>query len=316
MTPTDGGDRASRGNTVGTGEYWEGLVSSTCHDIQEWSAGGGRLLGFLRRHPRRCLATIRGIARLPRLEGVFSRDVEGRALREAVYDGRIPLGPFTHKSVLVLPDEPHQYSEGGSKQTLRRKSRKATKLGVRCKRVDCPEERRTLVAQATAWERTQPDERYRKEDADNDDLLQFGLWLTAYRHPDEYLMLCVVPVDGEWANLRHFRTIGQGDGQTEARYLLMQALVEELVNRGVRYLLDGRAPAGLPNGLRHFQRMVGFRIHRVGGRFTTDPTPVRGVRPRPDAPAVPEPRNGHTGSSPAAAPRGRSGTTPAPRSAP
>jgi hypothetical protein len=249
-------------------EVPEETVSATCHDIQEWVTDGGSLPSFLLHHPRRVLATVRAIGRLPRLEGVFSRNVEGRALEDAVRDGKIPLGPLTHKSVLVLPDEPGRYSSGGSKQTLRRKVRKATKLGVRWKVVDCPEERRELLGLATSWERTQPDDRYRKEDADNDDLLAFGLWLAAYREPGEYLLLCVAPVDGQWANLRHYRTVGQGEAQSEARYLLMEALVEELVGRGVRYLVDGRAPAGLPNGLRHFQRMVGFRIHRVRCRFT------------------------------------------------
>ena len=220
---------------------------------------------------------VRAIGRLPRLEGVFTRNAEGRAVAAALRDGRFPLGPLAHKSVLVLPDEPGQYSLGPSKQTLRRKARKATKHGVRWKLVESVDERRELVSLATSWERTQPDDRYRKEDADNDDLLGFGLWLAAYREPGEYLLLCVVPVDGAWASLRHYRTIGVGEAQSEARYLLMEALVEELVRRGVRYLLDGRAPAGLPNGLRHFQRMVGFRIHRVRCRFAHAPA-VHAVR--------------------------------------
>ncbi len=260
MTTNEG--RTSRTSSA---EVAEETVSATCHDIQEWVTAGGSLPSFLAHHPRRVLTTLRAVGRLPRLEGVFSGTVEGRALADAMRDGKIPLGPLTHKSVLVLPDEPGQYSLGPSKQTLRRKSRKATKLGVTWKLVESAAERRELVRLATSWERTQPDDRYRKEDADNDDLLDFGLWLAACREPGEYLLLCVVPVDGQWASLRHYRTIGLGDAQSEARYLLMEVLVEELVKRGVRYLLDGRAPAGLPNGLRHFQRMVGFRIHRVRG---------------------------------------------------
>jgi hypothetical protein len=259
-------------------EVWEETVSTTCHDIQEWVTSGGSLASFLVRRPGRVVGMLRAVARLPRIEGVFSRDAEGRALEDAVHDGRVPLGPLTHKSVLVLPEEPGQYACGGSKQTLRRKARTATRLGVRWKVVDDAEERHRLLARATAWERVQPDERYRNEDADNDDLLEFGLWLAAYREPGEYLLLCVAPVDGQWANLRHYRTIGLGEAQSTARYLLMEALVEELVRRGVRYLLDGRAPAGLPNGLRHFQRIVGFRVHRVRGRFVDRPTPA--TRPR------------------------------------
>ena len=32
---------------------------------------------------------------------------------------------------------------------------------------------------------------------------------------------------------------------------------------GVHYLVDHSSPIGLSNGLRHFQRMLGFRINRV-----------------------------------------------------
>ena len=39
--------------------------------------------------------------------------------------------------------------------------------------------------------------------------------------------------------------------------------VERLRAEGVRHLVDTRSPAELPNGLRHFQRMLGFRICRV-----------------------------------------------------
>ena len=44
---------------------------------------------------------------------------------------------------------------------------------------------------------------------------------------------------------------------------MTQVLVEQLVALGVRYLVDQSSPIGLSNGLRHFQRMLGFRIHRV-----------------------------------------------------
>jgi hypothetical protein len=60
----------------------------------------------------------------------------------------------------------------------------------------------------------------------------------------------------------YFRTLGIGKEQSNARYLMTEVLVEHLVERGVRYLLDGGSLA-LPNGIRHFQRMVGFRVCRI-----------------------------------------------------
>jgi hypothetical protein len=44
---------------------------------------------------------------------------------------------------------------------------------------------------------------------------------------------------------------------------MTHALVAELSRRGVRWLLDTEAPGAQTNGLRHFQRMVGFRYVRV-----------------------------------------------------
>ena len=53
------------------------------------------------------------------------------------------------------------------------------------------------------------------------------------------------------------------DAHSDARYLASSALVAELARHGVRYLLDTATPAEQTNGLRHFQRMVGFRYARV-----------------------------------------------------
>ena len=42
-----------------------------------------------------------------------------------------------------------------------------------------------------------------------------------------------------------------------------QAVVERLAGEGVRYLVDEIGPSELSNGLRHFQRMLGYRIARI-----------------------------------------------------
>jgi hypothetical protein len=43
---------------------------------------------------------------------------------------------------------------------------------------------------------------------------------------------------------------------------MTDVLVEHLVDRGVRFLADGGSLA-IPNGIRHFQRMLGFHIVRI-----------------------------------------------------
>jgi hypothetical protein len=163
---------------------------------------------------------------------------------------------------LSLPTEAGQYSLGASKQTLRRKVRRAQKLGVRWAEVSDPQERQELLKLAEDYERTHPDETYRNPNPDISDLLRFQLWLAAYSAEGHPLLLSVTPVDGELATLAYFRTLGAGEEQSNARYLMTEILVEHLVGCGVRILLDGGSLA-MPNGRRHFQRMLGFRIVRV-----------------------------------------------------
>ena len=124
-----------------------------------------------------------------------------------------------------------------------------------------PLERKRLLLLAEAWERDRPSED--ASDVSNVGLERHRLWLAAFSADETPIHLAVIPIDGEWAALRYFRNIGEGAEQSVTRYLMMQALVEELSARRVRYLVDAIAPARLPNGVRHFQRMVGFRIFRV-----------------------------------------------------
>jgi hypothetical protein len=165
-------------------------------------------------------------------------------------------------AALRLPPEPGQYSLGASKQTLRRKVRQARRLGVHWAEVTEPQAREELLKLAEEYERTHPNETYRNSNPDLDDLLSLPLWLAAYSADGRPLLLSVTPVDCEFAVLCYFRTMGVGDEYSTARYLMTEILAENLIPRGVRYLVDPGSPA-IPNGLRHFQRMIGFRTVRI-----------------------------------------------------
>jgi hypothetical protein len=140
--------------------------------------------------------------------------------------------------------------------------RYAQRLGVSWAEVNDTQERFRLLELADRYERTHPNIIYRNPNPDNSHLLPYRLWLAAYSAEGRPLLLSVSAVDGDLALLSHFRTLGCGQEQSNARYLMMQVLVESLVSRGVRYLLDSGSPA-MPSGLRHFQRMLGFRIVRI-----------------------------------------------------
>ena len=77
------------------------------------------------------------------------------------------------------------------------------------------------------------------------------------------MLLAVIPVDGPFATLRYFRTLGAGDAYSLSRYLATHAVVTERTARAVRWLLDTAPSGGQTNGVRHFQRMVGFRYVRL-----------------------------------------------------
>lgn len=235
--------------------FWDSYVA----------AGRGRLR-FVLRHPVLALLAAVAVARLPVLRPALGPDSPGRRAVSEVL-GRRGVGPVRlgalGPAVLELPDEPGSYDQGRRRQTLRRKVRAAQKLGVACRPVHDPVERRALLEAANTAETEHPDPTYRVARPDNDDLLEHDLWLVAETPDHGPVLLAVAPVSGEVATLRYFRTLGWDEVHTEARWLATRDLAELLVERGVRLLLDTEHPGWQPVGLRHFQRMVGFRFARL-----------------------------------------------------
>jgi len=234
--------------------YWDGYV-----------ADGRRGARYVLSHRPESWAAFRAVRRLPVLVASPSGSPGGRAVRSvlatrATYG--VP-GRLLGTAVLEVPADPGDYLEGRSAQTLRRKIRAAERRGLAAHRVEEPSRRRELVALANSAEQAHTDPSYRVPAPDNDDLLEHDVWLTVDDAEGTPLLLAVAPHDGEFATLRYFRTLGSGDAQSDARYLASSALVAELAGRGVRYLLDTATPPEQTNGLRHFQRMVGFRYARV-----------------------------------------------------
>jgi hypothetical protein len=220
---------------------------------------------YVLKHPFKSFAALTTLYRLPFLylcpsspgsEGVIAWEMLSP---RSVF---VPSVGFI-MSALRLPHEPGQYSLGASKQTLRRKIRKAEGLGIYWAEVQDAQERLELLKLADDYERTHPDAKYRNPDPETSDLLSYELWLVACSAEGRPLLLSVTPVDGDFAFLRYFRTLGGGEEESNARYLMTAVLAEHLVGCRVRYLLDCAFPASLPEGLRHFQRMIGYQIVRV-----------------------------------------------------
>jgi hypothetical protein len=243
----------------------EAFVSATFAQCSEerrpiWS--------FYLAHPVLAAQTLRAIRRLPivdvRLPQSGARDALVRLLSEQKAGRIASLGAT---AVLQTPDEPGTFLEGPDRATVRRKVRAAVKQGVEIRPVP-DAERRRLLGLADRNEQVNEREQYRVAEPSNGDLLDYDLWLGAYDAEGRPVMLAVIPYSGEFAVLRYFRTLEPGRASSDARYLMTHAVAEELASRGVRYLIDSARPHWLQNGLRHFQRMVGFRLLRL--RLTFD----------------------------------------------
>ncbi len=220
--------------------------------------------------PRESWQAWSAVRRLPVIEARPSDMPGGRAVR-GVLDTRASYGVpgrLLGTAVLEVPLEPADYLLGRRAQTLRRKIRAAERRGLKVRGIDDQNERRALVDVANQAEQAHADPSYRVPTPNNDDLLQHDVWLTVDDANGTALLLAVTPYDGEFATLRYFRTLGMSEAHSDARYLASSALVEQLAQRGVRYLLDTATPPEQTNGLRHFQRMVGFRYARVRLRDT------------------------------------------------
>lgn len=217
---------------------------------------------YLLRSPRRTIRFLRDAAQLPVLTAAPSPSVDGVAVRDALVRPTYPVRTVWQRitAVLEVPERPADYLAGGTMHRLRRRSRIGDRAGMRWRSIDDPGERRALLAQADAFERKQAEMAGSAVDPRNEDMLPLRVWLLAEAASGEPLLLAAAAVDGEWAALRYYRVVSAMPEGNDARYWLMPVLVARLAALGVRYVADTVSPANLSNGLRHFQRAVGFRF--------------------------------------------------------
>lgn len=243
-------------------DYFRGYVEAGSR--RWWYAGA---------HPVLSVRALNQFLRLPRLVAELSSSAGGSAIWDGLGRDRPVIATPVHRaaSVLVLPDQSGEYAQGRRRQTLRRKCREAERRGVRWSVVTDPAERERLVRLADQRDRAHPRDEYRVLDGSRRALLVHPLMLAGYAEDDRPILVSITPTDGEWAILQYFRTLEDTPEASAARYLLTNALAEELVIRGVKYLADNASPMGINSGLRHLQRMLGFRIFRVDRRRTARP---------------------------------------------
>jgi hypothetical protein len=264
---SEGPDSRSRASSTadraGDAAYIEECEADIAEAFAKFVEAETSLWRFVLAHPVRTIRTIRTIRELPALDAVLPDTAEAEHVRDQLLENAVSRRAMLGVSaVLETPTVAGTYTDGHSRATVRRKIRAAEKHGVTVRPVP-PEERPALLALADLHERHNAREQYRNTCPANDDLLSYDLWFAAYDAHDQPIMLSVTPTAGEWGVLRYFRTLVSSQASSDARYLMARELAEALAARGVRRLVDSARPHWLPNGLRHFQRMIGFRMIRI-----------------------------------------------------
>jgi hypothetical protein len=223
----------------------------------------GRSASHLLRHPRAVLRAGIALHRLPVVHLRTGQGSDGSAIRDSL---RRPLKLLVLRgvnAVLEIPADQADYVIGRPKHGLRQKIKAGEKLGLTNRVVDDPEERQALLRFAEQYERINPVVEFRNESPENGDMPGLRLWVLTEAADGTPLLLAVAAVDGPVSVLRYYRTLTDDDASSIARYFAMPFLVDELRDLGVTHLAETARPQWLPNGLRQFQRKVGFRLVRL-----------------------------------------------------
>jgi hypothetical protein len=226
------------------------------------SGRGG--FGYVLRNPGQAVRALRAVQELPVVYPPRPSDTPGGRVIGQVLHQKGPGGlpaRWWGFAALPVPDNPADSLKSPAAKRLRYTLRTAAAQNITCRRAT-RHEHADLLERANDRDRNHTIEAYRVADPRNDDLLEHDLWIVAEDDTGEPLLLAVTATDGEFAVLRYFRTLGDGEKHSLSRFAAHYRVVEDLSEQGVRWLLDPEPPAAQKNGVRLFQRTVGFRNFR------------------------------------------------------
>lgn len=246
-TPKSDADRA-------LARFWRGYADA--------GPGSGR---YILRNPREAAQALLAIQKLTVVfPPPLSESPGGRMLADAFHQpgpAGLPARWWSF-SALAIPDDLPESLKTPEAKRLRYNRRLAESRNIITRQPHAGERGR-LVEMADHRDRHHPNPQYREADPCNQDLLEYDLWILTEDHAGAPLHLAVAATDGMFAALRYFRTLGDGHSHTLSRYAAHWAVVEALAERGVRWLVDNQPPGAQTNGVRHFQRIVGYRHVRI-----------------------------------------------------
>ncbi len=213
------------------------------------------------RHPWAALRAFMLLRRLPVCTFHPSGTTEGAIIAKRLKRSHFGVTTVLHEAVALIETPGPGESWSGNK-SARKHARRALRAGVQWESVSDRAQKAQLLQGVQTRLLPRLMEYHGATDIDTDTMLESSLWLVGSLE-GRPLVVAAAATDGEWSVLTLFCRLESTAVAGSTRYLMTQVLVEELGRRGVRYACDSASPLRLPPGLRHFARMVGFRIHRV-----------------------------------------------------
>lgn len=197
---------------------------------------------------------VAAVGSLPRLTLRLTGTPPGVAIRSRLRPRLVDRSYLAAMSVLTL--EPDMW-RGRSRQALRTNCSRADKAGIVVRRVDDPERALDHIASLFDGRRDSDGGVWYRERL----RLAEGEFWFALGPDGAALALAEVIVDRETAMLRSLIS-ADAPLASDARYLLVRDVADDLVARSVDHLVVGRT-LSLPKGLQYFQRLLGFRSVNV-----------------------------------------------------
>jgi hypothetical protein len=246
-------------HTMGRQPWSDGDVAVLAEMLHEVSASHGRVRKgvSLARHPRTFARLVDYVLRLPTLDYPLPSTPAGEAIRRDLCARVLGFKVcILGVGVLDVPASVALYLAGQHRTTLRRKLAKASKLGLvpGTLPTDAPTLRRTF----DEMERT--DYSPRIVDAVS---LRDAHCLVVQRADGTPMALALVQVAGQVALIRHFVSRRGYDDSSASRYLLHRTMVECMIDLGVAKICMAKWLLQIPEGVRFFQHVLGFRAARL-----------------------------------------------------
>ena len=206
---------------------------------------------------RGAAAFVRLVFGLPRLEVRLSETVAGRRIRAHLGARVLGLLPKHRiaQGVLAVPPTMGEYFTGRSRQAARTNVARAVRGGIAVEQLVTVDARRDALNR-NAGPAPAPVDRDWRDFWSRCAAEDGRVWFAASDPEGRLRGLTVATVDVEWAMLEV--AIAR---EHDVRWLLQTAMLEHLVDSGVRYLFTGDGNAlSIGPAVRHVQRLLGYSV--------------------------------------------------------